>query len=680
MLNAVSNPIGATSSEAATTAPVASPLSALFENPVSSGGQPAFAQAVHDAMNNIPSNAIAQPNISVNTNESSGTAVSAQSSTSGPPAKASSAKSSIATKQISQSIPQLTPSTANCVVNLSQLLVPALSIASPVATPQTQIASTPTSLVSEDATDTSGALADSSRQTLMASLPTSAAAHLLACLTQPSPSPSATDFQSVASADIRSAANTCAQTSTQSIANSSPLYGSLQADEATPTNDVTPSNNSTQPSAPQLTASVANSDSLSSVFSPNFLFVDAGQPSRTGAEAPVPSPSDKTSSAPMTSAPESSSATQQKPDALPQSAASSLNLTQSGLLSKLVDQVAALQSTAPTNSGVPVVATRFLPASPQALANTHATDPTLSISSLPRALSASATKVVSSANEKQIQPASIESHLPNPAQSLASTTNQNSSSQDSSSNPRNQSSFNSSSAALPSTTQPSLSKNQTTDVSAQVAILTAPKPDPATAAQAAMASTTPNTSAAPISAQQLDANSHSSQESLPSSPTQAQSTIPSVHVPDSPLLHQVNDAQLSHLNGQIEMRIELQTDKLGAIELHARVSGDELGAAITVEKHDAHAALAVELPALQQSLSEKQLRVTQVALTQGSLSSTTGDAGASAQHNHRGAPQSPQTPQTASFWNDARILSTAAWFVHEPVGVFNSQGRLSVQA
>ncbi len=125
------------------------------------------------------------------------------------------------------------------------------------------------------------------------------------------------------------------------------------------------------------------------------------------------------------------------------------------------------------------------------------------------------------------------------------------------------------------------------------------------------------------------------------------------------------------------MRIAMQTDKLGAIELHARVSGDEIGAAIIVEKRDAHAALAIELPALQQALSEKQLRVEQVALTQSSLSSTAGDAGANAQHNQR---DTAQTSRSASFWNEARSMGTAAWFVPEQTVIFNAQGRLSVQA
>lgn len=141
----------------------------------------------------------------------------------------------------------------------------------------------------------------------------------------------------------------------------------------------------------------------------------------------------------------------------------------------------------------------------------------------------------------------------------------------------------------------------------------------------------------------------------------------------------VNDAELSNAANQSEIRIALQTDKLGAIELRAHVSGDELGAAIIVEKRDAHAALAIELPALQQTLSEKQLRVDQVVLTQGSLHSTGGDAGAHAQQGQRGGG-SQAFRQTPVYASEDVGLRQAAWFVPEAVGIFDSQGRLSVQA
>lgn len=168
-------------------------------------------------------------------------------------------------------------------------------------------------------------------------------------------------------------------------------------------------------------------------------------------------------------------------------------------------------------------------------------------------------------------------------------------------------------------------------------------------------------------------------ETLPSAPAQAAPPLPPLHPPDTTGGRFVNDAGLSDAANQSELRIALQTDKLGAIELRAHVVGDEVGAAIVVEKRDAHAALAVELPALQQTLSEKQLRVDQVILTQGSLHSPAGDTGANAQQGQRGGGN--QASRQAPVYTSENVgLQRAAWFVPEVVGIFDSQGRLSVQA
>src|SRR5262249_45650012 len=107
----------------------------------------------------------------------------------------------------------------------------------------------------------------------------------------------------------------------------------------------------------------------------------------------------------------------------------------------------------------------------------------------------------------------------------------------------------------------------------------------------------------------------------------------------------VNDAQLAQSATHSEMRIAMQTDRLGTVELRARVTGDEVGAAIAVEKRDAHAALAAELPALQQALSERHLRVEHLSLLQGGLHSSPGDSGAQQQQQ----PERPRMAQPAAF-------------------------------
>ena len=129
------------------------------------------------------------------------------------------------------------------------------------------------------------------------------------------------------------------------------------------------------------------------------------------------------------------------------------------------------------------------------------------------------------------------------------------------------------------------------------------------------------------------------------------------------------------------MRIAVQSDNLGNIELHAKVTGDSLGANITVEKRDAHTALAMELPALQQALSDKQLRVEQISLMHGPLHATAD--GSAAQH-FGGQGQSGQR-QAQNFSQDSNMsgvgnLLPSTVFAMGATEIFDGQGRLSVLA
>jgi hypothetical protein len=177
-----------------------------------------------------------------------------------------------------------------------------------------------------------------------------------------------------------------------------------------------------------------------------------------------------------------------------------------------------------------------------------------------------------------------------------------------------------------------------------------------------------------LSSDRPTATAAASSPAAPANPPQ-----PPFHTLDAAANRIVSDAQLLQNTGHSEMRIAMQTDKFGAVELHTRVVGDEIGAAITVEKRDAHAALAVELPALQQALSEKQLRVDLIALLHGPLQSTTGDHGAQsqAQQGDRGHHRA-QAGQ--SFLRDSRGEFYFSPSAIETRGIFDSQGRLSVQA
>lgn len=127
-----------------------------------------------------------------------------------------------------------------------------------------------------------------------------------------------------------------------------------------------------------------------------------------------------------------------------------------------------------------------------------------------------------------------------------------------------------------------------------------------------------------------------------------------------------------------ELHLAMQTDRLGNVELHARIVGEQIGAAITVERKDAHAVIATELPALQQSLSEKQLRVEQLSLVQGFAGSDSRGADQSFQQN-----SGTQQPGNRYGGYNARGYGSAeenTWVMGTTAAaeIFDSMGRLSV--
>jgi hypothetical protein len=209
-----------------------------------------------------------------------------------------------------------------------------------------------------------------------------------------------------------------------------------------------------------------------------------------------------------------------------------------------------------------------------------------------------------------------------------------------------------------------------TDFSQSFATASVAKPD----APAAMV-TPPPTVAVPAPPPAQTAANPAPAASAP--PPPPPTTGSAVTAGDPTAIHFAADGQLMQTVPHSEMRIAMQTDKYGPIELHARVAGDAIGASITVEKRDAHAALALELPALQQALSDKQLRVDQVTLLHGTLSSTAGHAGAGSQQGERGQAH---RGTMANFSASPESLAAGALITPEYVGGFDAQGRLSVLA
>ncbi len=89
----------------------------------------------------------------------------------------------------------------------------------------------------------------------------------------------------------------------------------------------------------------------------------------------------------------------------------------------------------------------------------------------------------------------------------------------------------------------------------------------------------------------------------------------------------VSATRIMDHSGGTEVRIEMQSDSLGSVELRAHVSGNQIGASIAVEHHDAEVMLSTELPALHSALIEKNIRVDTLVVSQGAHASMGGGPG-----------------------------------------------------
>jgi hypothetical protein len=187
----------------------------------------------------------------------------------------------------------------------------------------------------------------------------------------------------------------------------------------------------------------------------------------------------------------------------------------------------------------------------------------------------------------------------------------------------------------------------------------------------------PGSSAMPATVPFAKDDAPSQNVAAPDSSRSDSTTNPALDKPDmdASTSRIINSAQLGGNSTHSEMHIAMQADKLGAVELHARVTGEQVGAAITVEKKEAHAALAVELPTLQQALAEKSLRVGNVVLMQGALHSTAGGAGDLTGRQPRSQPGTFYSQQQAES-SLPSVLAAAP----EPSGIFDDRGRLNVHA
>jgi len=641
MFNALSN----SNLVAPSAAAPASPLSTVVNSATTANGQPVFAQVVRDALNRSTNSAEGQQSLSSIAAASN----SAQASTVSSSSNSTPALSPRSSKQSRK--PQALAA-ANDAVMLRALLTPALFVPSQVVISENQTASTSVGATDSDSpTVVPAASADAGKQASPFA-PDENAAIQFASQLQEGLSSAALVAIANSADDAASPVSSANSTESLDVSASAAVAGAAAS------------------AASAAAAAVAQTAAEVSVAATDPKALSAAAATTTTANSATASPTLPAATVAAATAAQTPVA-MEKNGPVPQTSTSSTNSQQGQSFSAALHQIAGLQGPAPNNSSACSVTVDLAQTAAQSQLAHAAMNTALTASSAPHALPAST--AAASSDAKGTRTDSLDTHSVDATQNAATAISNHSPSQDSSSNQGGQGSSDSAATSDSSVTSLVPAKNTSSDFSNALSDASAPRPDSASAAQTAAPPAPVIAAPAPFAA----SAEHSAADALPPAPAQTQSPLPALQTPDTALGRFVNNAQLTNAAGQSEMRIAMQTDNLGAIELHARVTGDQVGAAILVEKRDAHAALAVELPALQQALSDKQLRVEQVALTQGSLSSANGDAGANAQNSQRGMDQSPRQN---SFWNETRGTTAVAWFIPEQTGVFNAQGRLSVQA
>jgi flagellar hook-length control protein FliK len=122
-----------------------------------------------------------------------------------------------------------------------------------------------------------------------------------------------------------------------------------------------------------------------------------------------------------------------------------------------------------------------------------------------------------------------------------------------------------------------------------------------------------------------------------------------------------------------EMHLSMQTERLGTVELRTRVSGDQVGATIAVEKHDTQALLSNALPQLHQALSDKNLFLEHVNIQHGLF-------GAAAQNSTAQSKQDSGSRHSGSSSTRTTGSSVSSTAIKDEAGIYDLRGRLSVRA
>lgn len=128
----------------------------------------------------------------------------------------------------------------------------------------------------------------------------------------------------------------------------------------------------------------------------------------------------------------------------------------------------------------------------------------------------------------------------------------------------------------------------------------------------------------------------------PRPPHETDPTATQTFIADSP----VHQARLAGKGDQLEMHVALRTAALGNLEVHTTVRADQVGVIFASEKADLGNALAANLPSLENSVRQHDLRLDTVQFVLHTPMSGS-DFSSTPQHDNRPFHQSAYDPHSA---------------------------------
>jgi flagellar hook-length control protein FliK len=138
----------------------------------------------------------------------------------------------------------------------------------------------------------------------------------------------------------------------------------------------------------------------------------------------------------------------------------------------------------------------------------------------------------------------------------------------------------------------------------------------------------------------------------------------------------VRSASLTESTGGAEMHVELRSGPMGPIEVHTVVHDGSVGAEIHVQGQEAHTLLAAGLPSLERALTDRNLRVENIAVYQ----DHTGGGMGGGERQDSPSDSSPSPHHQALPWDDPPQPRSAARDSLAGEESANPAAGLSVQA